>query len=208
MSRLSSNVRVQSVGYDSSEAGEGLAIFFSQNGNDVGRWRFLVKARLDEGLIQVGEFYSSPPNSASPSTNLSRMIGGAICPGARSWTVDVSCISGADENLPPTEETPEIILASSKCCSAPIGVSRVNERYAYAAGSGAISTFSVRAGMKITGIAAIGTGGGGAIQIGSGASVIVPANISANLSPESVIAPNTNIILSNVDWVIEYLESA
>jgi len=34
-------------------AGEGLAIFFSQNADDVVRYRFLVKAMIGEGIYQV-----------------------------------------------------------------------------------------------------------------------------------------------------------
>lgn len=203
--RINSSIGVQEASYDSSEAGEGLAIFFSQGPSDTGRYRFLVKARLDEGVIQVGEFYSSPPGATSPLGALSRMVAGAICPGARTWSVDVSCVGSPDKPSP--EENPEIILASSKCCTGPVGLSRVNERYAYSSGSGT-ANFTVRAGMKITGIAAIGLTGGGSIVIAGGNTITVPESIAANPEPKAPIAPNSVIAFANVDWIVEYLESA
>lgn len=204
MSRFNSQIGVQHFAYDAADAAEGLAIFFSQNGDATARFRFLVKAILDQGEIQVGEFYSSPPSSAAPLGALSRMIAGAVCPGARSWAVDVSCVGSP--TIP--NETQEVILASSRCY-AEVGIQRVGERYNYAANAGAGSfTFTVLAGMKVTGIAAIGLTGGGSIIIGGGATITVPAGISANPEPRAPIAPNTNIVFNNVDWVVEYLESA
>ena len=194
---------VEQASYDGADAGEGLAVFFSQNGNAVGRYRFLVKAKTSQGVFDIGEFYSSPPTATALPGRLSRMIAGAICPGATSWTVEVSCVPSPEI---PSDETADIILTSSKCF-AQIGVTRVGERYAYHADSGT-QNFTVLAGMKVTGIAAVALGGGGSVVIAGGNTITIPAGNSINLSPESVLAPNSIIAFTNVDWVVEYLESA
>lgn len=200
--RVNSGLGTQAVTYDDADAGEGLAIFFSQGANDTGRWRLQILARIDEGLIQVGEIYVSPPNSAKPSGNLSRVVGTAVCPGARSWTVNVQRVG----EKPNPEETADIILASSRCY-APFGASRSNERYKYHAGSGNFN-FTVLPGMTVTGIGAIGIGGGGTVVIDGGDTITVPANISANPEPKAPIIPGAIIAFTSVDWVVEYLESA
>ena len=201
-------LQTQEVAFDGSEAGEGLAIFFSQNADATSRWRFLVKAMVYEGVYDVGEFYSSPPGATNPTGRLSRMIAGAICPGATSWVVQLSCVGFLEEEtLIVPAETADIILASSKCCTSPVGVSRVGERYKYHANSGT-QNFTVLAGMKVTGIAAIGIGAGGTVVVAGGDTITVPLGVSINLAPERSIPPNSVIAFTSVDWVIEYLESA
>lgn len=207
--RLNSMLGTQLVSLDDADSGEGLSVFFSQGGEATTRWRFVIKAKTDQGVFDVGEFYSSPPAATAIPGKLSRMIGGAVCPGAIGWDVEASCIkSAADEEITP--ETAEIVLISSKCCTAPIGASRVAERYAYVADASpsAIDTFRVLAGMRVTGIAAIGLTGGGTVTIAGGPTITIPDGISANLEPAASIAPNSLIALTNVDWAIEYLESA
>lgn len=204
--RVNSKLRCEAA-FDGSNAGEGLAIFFSQNGDATARFRFLVKAMIGEGVYQVGECYSSPPNATPVPGRQSRMIAGAVCPGATSWTVEVSAIPNTEGILP--AETADIVLASSKCCS-DMGVNRVGERYRYHSGNntGILSNFTVLAGMKVTGITALGAAGDGTVVIDSGDSILVPADVSINLAPGSSIRPNGLIELNNVIWVIEYLESA
>lgn len=199
----SSGGHVQLAALDDSDAGEGLAIFFSQPGNSVCRYRFLVKAKVDGGDFDVGEFYSSPPGATAIPGRPSRMIAGAICPGATGWSVYVSAVPVDDEIAP---ETANVSLASSHAF-AQMGVTRVAERYSYEAFAGT-ANFTVLAGMRITGIAAVGLTGGGTIVVAGGDTVTVPEGISANLEPGSPIAPNSVIAFTNVDWVIEYLESA
>lgn len=201
--RLNSKDGVKEAAYDGADAGEGLAVFFSQNGNSNSRWRFLVKAITSQGVYDVGVFYSSPPPATSPPGRLSRMIAGAVCPGALSWIVQASNVK-QQEIVP---DTAEIILTSSKCFTAPIGVTRVNERYAYNANSGT-QNFTVLAGMKITGVAAVGLAGGGTIVVAGGATITVPDGIGTNLEPLASLPPNSVIAFVNVDWVVEYLESA
>ncbi len=207
--RINSEAGTQLATLDDSDAGEGLAIFFSQGGESVVRYRFVVFARIDGGLYRVGEFYSSVPLATPIPGALTRMIAGAVCPGAIGWSVEVTAIwtlEGDDQEPVIVSETADIVLASSKCF-AQIGLTRVAERYNYDSGNGTAS-FVVLAGMKVTGIAAIGHAGGGNFVIGSGSVVEVPANAGANLSPETSIAPNTVISFTDCDWVVEYLESA
>lgn len=208
MARINSKKGVQYEAFDGAAAGEGLAIFFSQNGDSVCRYRCLVKAMIGEGVFDVGEFFISPPGVTSIPGRLSRMVAGAVCPGATSWAIQISAIPSNDEETIPAE-TADIILSSSRCCTSPIGVTRVGERYNYVADSSpsGLSTFTVRAGMTITGVAAIGLTGGGTIDLG-GDSIVVPEGISMNMEPKAPLVPNQLITLSNVDWVIEYLESA
>lgn len=202
--RINSKLGTQYAAFDGVGAGEGLSIFLSQNADATARYRFVIKAMLGEGLYDVGEIYSSPPSVTNPKGKLSRMIGGAICPGATSWGVEVSAVADSEGNI--AAETAEVILASSRCQS-PIGASRVGERYAYHANTGT-QNFTVLAGMRITGIAGIGLTGGGNIVIAGGDTITVPEGISANLEPGAIIVPNSIIAFTNLDWGIEYLESA
>ncbi len=202
MARVNSKGNVQRLTFDGSDAGEGLSIFFSQNGDSAARWRCLVQAFLGEGVYDVGEFYISPPLATVRPGRLSRMVAGAVCPGATSWSVELSAVPDTEGLIP--AETGDVILGSSKCYSAP-GVNRVAERYAYHAGVN--GNFTVLPGMKVTGIAGISTGAG-TIVIAGGNTITVPNGTSANLSPEGSIAPNSVIAFTNIDWVIEYLESA
>lgn len=205
--RINSRLR-ESATFDGAGAGEGLAVFFSQGGEAEARYRFIVRAITSQGTFDVGEFYSSPPSATSIPGKLTRMIAGAVCPGVQSWEVEISAVPSNDEGtIPP--ETAEVILTSSRCCYQ-AGVQRVAERYAYISGNSlsASAVFKVRAGMRITGIAAFGLPGGGTVTIGGGSTITVPDGISIGLQPEGSIPPNANIVLSNVDYVVEYMESA
>lgn len=210
--RVNSRTTVQ-AGVVDDDAGEGLAIFFSQNGNSVARYRFIVYANINQGVLCMGDFYSSPPLS-TPSLpgRQTRMLAAAVCPGATGWTVEVSGVPiDLGEGLEIPEDTADIILASSRCCTSPVGVTRVGERYNYRANdaTGVSENFILLPGQRATGIAVIGSAGGGTVQIGSGGDVIVvPDGISMNLEPGSLLDPNQLIIFGNVNWVIEYLESA
>ena len=204
MTIINSKGGAQELSFDGESAGEGLAIYLSQQKADVGRWRFQVYALTDQGTLYVGEFYSSPPGAvAQPPSALTRLIATAVVPGTRSWQVLVSCMGPEI----PRDESIDVILSSSKCYMAPSGVNRVGQRYMYHSFSGT-QNFTVLPGMVVTGIAAIGLGGGGSVTVNLMDTITVPANISMNLEPGAAIAPNTVIAFVNVDWVIEYLESA
>ncbi len=205
MSRVNSQGGTQEFAFDDIDAGEGVAVFFSQGGEAVGRYRFILKAIIDEGMYDVGEFYSSPPGATDIPGRLSRMIAGAVCPGAKSWRVAVTPVKDF-EGLLPSDETAEVILASTRCY-AQMGVTRVAERYNYVANFGTTS-FRILAGMRVTGITALGLPGDGSVTIGGGDTILVPDGISVNLEPGASIVPNTNIAFGNCDWVIEYMESA
>lgn len=206
--RINSRAGTQEAALDDAGSGEGLSIFFSQSGEAVGRYRVVVKAIIDQGIYDVGEFYISPPSATAVPGRLSRMVGGAVCPGATGWRVSVTPWNEVG-NPPPLDETADIVLASSKCCTSPMGASRVNQRYGYIAGTNpATFAYLVLGGQTITGIAAIGLTGGGTIEIDGGDTIFVPEGISANPEPIAPIRPNALIVFDNVDYVIEYLESA
>ncbi len=207
--RINSALGVQIASLDDSNSGEGLSIFFSQNGDSTARYRVLVKARIDVGLYDIGEFYISPP-LATPLRpgRPSRAVAMAVCPGAIGWSVHVSAVPDEEGEIPP--ETADILLASSKCCTAPCGVTRVAERYYYASADneGILSNFVVKPGMRVTGIAALGYSGDGTVVVNGGDIILVPDGITANLEPGVSIAPNALIEFNNVNWIVEYVESA
>lgn len=185
-------------------SGEGLSIFISQAETDTIRWRLDVSASLDNGSeIAVGTFYLSPPSAALPNDRLTRLVAIAVCPGAVKWSVTCSAIS------PESNETINIELASSKCCTAPCGLSRVSERYDYIAGSGTTAVFLVP-GQTVTRINLFGLGGGGAASINGGPNIPVAAGQTVVLEPKAPINANPApaIGITNLGFSIEYLESA
>ncbi len=201
---------------DDSDAGEGLAIFFSQSESDTVRWRFDVYAKVDNGAeLLVGWFYVSPPSATDPIGPVTRQVGAAVCPGAITWSV---CASPALGSVSATNESNNITLVSSKCCTAPVGVTRVGERYGYLADTspGATQVVStILPGRTVTAISAFGLAGGGTVQINSGPTITVPSGVGLNLEPKALIqkvdastGASPTISMTNVDWVIEYLESA
>lgn len=196
----------QEFALDDADSGEGLAVFFSQNGEATARWRVEVKAIIDIGAYDVGTFYISPPLATAIPGLLSRMVAGALVPGATGWRVNVSAVPLLDGSIP-QDESADIQLSSSKCSAQNVGVQRVGERYVYISGTGN-GNFLVQAGMRITGIAAVGLTGGGDLTIGSGTPVVVAEGIGVGLDPAVSIPYNSQIAFTNVDWVIEYVESA
>jgi|SRR6478735_5643213 len=193
---------------DDSDAGEGLAIFFSQSGPDTVRWRLDVYAKLDTGAeCLVGTLYVSPPGVTTPAGPLSRQVGAAVCPGAKTWSVCAYPASGSQAAL---GESAQIELTSSKCCTAPVGVTRVGERYAYRSGSPPGPTvFSAAAGRVITRLTAVAIAPGGSVQVGSGEDIIaIPTGTTLILEPKAPIPAFAQITLTNVNWTIEFLESA
>lgn len=201
--RINSKAGTQSAAFDGSDAGEGLAIFLSQNGDAVSRYRILVKAMIGEGVYQVGTLYTSPPGATAIPGRLTRMVAAAVCPGATSWEVEILC---ADADITP--ETADIVLASSRCFTSPVGVSRVSERYGYHAGTG-VQSLGLFPGQTVTSIGAVGLTGGGTIIIEGGDTILVPAGVGIGLDPKALIgAANPAIAFNNVDWIVEFLESA
>ena len=205
--RINSKGNTQYAAFVGDGSGEGLAIFLSQNGHDVTRYRFLVMARIDEGTYQVGTFYSSPPNATAIPGRLSRMVAAAVCPGATSWSVEITAVDIENDITP---ETADVILTSSPCYSSPVGVSRVSERYGYFAGSAVVpEDMNIPPGQTVTGIGAVGLAGGGTITIAGGVTVTVPDGVGVSLSPGAAIPFGIAAIhFVNVDWVVEFLESA
>ena len=205
--RINSKGNTQYAAFVGDGSGEGLAIFLSQNGRDVTRYRFLVMARIDEGTYQVGTFYSSPPNATAIPGRLSRMVAAAVCPGATSWSVEITALDISGSITP---ETSDVILTSSPCYSSPVGVSRVAERYGYFAGSAvAPQDMNVPAGQTVTRIQAVGLAGGGTFNLAGGVAVTVPAGVVVSLEPKAPVPFGLAAIhFVNVDWTVEFLESA
>lgn len=190
---------------DDGDSGEGLSIFVSQSETDTIRWRLDVSASLDNGSeLAVGTFYLSPPSAALPNDRLTRLVAIAVCPGAVKWSVTCTAIS------PGSNETINIELASSKCCTAPCGLSRVSERYDYIAGSGTTAVFLVP-GQTVTRINLFGLGGGGTASIQGGPNIPVAAAQSVTLEPKGLLdvsLTGSTISITNLGFSIEYLESA
>ena len=208
--KLQARAGTQYAALDDGTAGEGLAIFFSQRAGDANRWRIDVYAKLDTGAeLLVGTFYVSPPAVSNPPGALTRQVAATVCPGAITWSVFATAL-GESIGSPPNTETADIILISSKCCTAPVGVSRVSERYGYHAGAATVGqTLNLLPGQTVTRINAVGTGGGGTVTINGGAAIAVPTNIGMALEPKAAIPFGAAVIaFTNVDWSVEYLESA
>lgn len=201
--------KTQHVSFDGSEAGEGLSIFVSQPPTAVGRWRLTVKAITNQNTYTVGELYISPPTATAPAGRTSRMIGGAVVPGVTGWTVECLCLGDGTGAIP--NEEMDIFLTSSKCCTAPIGASRVAERYSYLAGSSvAPVNIAMKPGQTITRISLFGLGGGGTAVINSTATITVPAGATVVFEPKAPIPQLASQVLAftNINWVVEFLESA
>lgn len=205
--RVRATAGTQHATFDGKEAGEGLAIFLSQKPTAVSRYRFSVKAITDQGTLQVGEIYSSPPTATNPPGPPSRMIAGAVCPGATSWAVDVTCADAS-----PADEGATVVLTSSKCCTSPIGVSRVQERYLYVSNSvtGGSQTFPIPPGRRLKSWSAVASGvGDGAVTLSNntGTPITVSAGYSVSGEPGNFIGLES-ITFANVVFFIEYEESA
>ncbi len=182
--RINSKARTQTATFDGSKAGEGLAIFLSQGGEDVSRYRFVVYAINSQMTLRVGEFFSSPPSATTPNAGLSRMVAFAVCPGVESWSVEITC---ADENVTP--ETADVTLLSSKCCTSPAGVHRVAERYIYFTNS-VDAVLGIPPGRTLTSFSAI-------------------AGATVTGTPGANFIGLTSITFTNVaSWFVEFLESA
>ena len=204
--KLQARANTQYAALDDGTAGEGLAIFFSQSATDVNRWRIDVHAKLDTGAeLLVGTFYISPPITTTPIGPLTRQVAAAVCPGAITWSVYATAF-GNDGGTPATE-TADITLISSKCCTAPVGVTRVGERYGYHAGvvGGVLATVTPLPGQIVTRVSATATAAG-AVALAGGQTIVVPNGTSVALEPKAPIVLGIQFL--NVDYVIEYLESA
>ena len=192
--------------YDSEEAGESLAIFLSQTPGDSARLYFAVYAILSSGgQLLVGTFNSSPPIATDPQGQPTRLVAYASCPGAVGWTVRhglaASYIGGVHESY-------GVDLGSSKGIVSPSGVTRVNQRYNYAAGQTTDTSYTVAPGQKILSWTAVAPSTAGSVQLGTGQVIQVPAGAAVQAEPGSGLLAAENFTFTNVDWFIEYLESA
>lgn len=196
---------VQYATLDDASAGEGLAIFLSQDATAVTRFHFTVKAETTQGSLVVGDFFSSPPNATVPTGALSRMVASAVCPGAKSWSVEISNAARAAGPAAQADEIALVTLVSSRCCAGAPGVRRVNERYIYKAGTAAMSITAP--GQTVQAWNAIGVGAG-TVSIGGGNTITVPVGLSVRGEPGHKFLNAQTFSFVNVAWFIELLESA
>lgn len=202
--QLQARAGSQEVSFNGEGAGEGLAIFVSQDTNAVGRYRIVVKAITDQTTYTVGEIFVSPPTATDPHGLTSRMVAAAVCPGVTGWTVQVRCMNA---EIP--DETLDIILTSSKCCTAPVGCTRVGERYLYHSGAASASTvYSVLPGQKILSWGVLSPSVAGSVTLGTGDTIPVPAGAGVSGEPRSALLIAESFTFVNVDWFIELAESA
>lgn len=193
---------------DDGDAGEGLSIFLSQDLESVTRWHFEVYAKLDNSSeLFVGDFLTTPPDGTTPAGRPTRMVALAVCPGAVNWSVIVYPEAGSEAAEP---EVCNVTLASSKCCTAPVGVTRVGERYSYRAGAApGPAVFTVLPGRVVTRIQALALAPGGSVQLSAGDDLItVATGTTLVLEPKAPLPAGNQITLTNVNWSIEYLDSA
>jgi hypothetical protein len=191
---------------DDSDAGEGLAIFFGQSSKDIQYWKLDVYATIDAGSnLLVGTIFVSPPTATSPAGPPTRQVGLAVCPGAKSWAVYASPVLATPAGQF-TNESANIELVSSPCCTAPAGVSRVGQRYGVVAGTVAAAVIDILPGQVVTRISATGTGAG-SVQFQGEPAIPVALNYTLILEPKAQI-PAKTITFANVSYVIEFLESA
>lgn len=210
--KIQSKSNSQFAALDDDTAGEGLAIFLSQDSGDFQRYYIEVYAKTNSQDSLVGSFYTSPPRCTTPGGPQSRQVAAAVCPGAQSWNV---LIRGVIANNPP--ETADITLTSSKCCTAPVGVTRVGERYRYDAGGGlGASSRIMLPGQVVTRvIASARAAGPGTFDVGSGEAIIhVEAGHTYVLEPKAPLSAFDfaggffAFHFTDLDWVIEMKESA
>jgi hypothetical protein len=194
---------------DDESSGEGLAVFVGQSPTDSQRWRLDVYAHLDTGAdMLVGTIFVSPPSATVPVGQPTRQVLAAVCPGAKTWSVYASPVIPLGE--PGFDESINIELISSKCCTAPVGATRVNERYGYIAGDASPAGILIEAGMTVTQIRAHGVGAGTIeIAMGGAAPLVRVANgADVSLFPKAPLPPGTVITFTFTTWLVEFLESA
>ncbi len=192
---------------DTEEAGESLSIFLSQQNDALARLRFEVYAILSSGGdLLVGSFFTSPPQATDPQGPPTRMVAYAVCPGAIGWVV-YSSLAEPTVNKPGSESY-GVDLGSSKGYSAPCGVYRVGQRYSYYAGATTDTSYTVVPGQKILSWSATAPSADGTVVLGTGRTIQVPKGQSVQAEPGSGLLMSESFIFTNVDWFIEFLESA
>lgn len=163
---------------DDSDGKGGLVIHLSQPSNSLVHWKFLVRAKTDEGEFVIGVFTTSLPiQLVEPDTRIpSRAIAIANCPGASSFTVEVRLVNQVDYN-PNVDDGTLVSLAVGESIGPP-GVVRLNERYTHYSGVDGVVTLAP--GDRVVGWSAIGDAVAGSVQIGA-------------LLPPIVIPPNATV---------------
>jgi hypothetical protein len=205
--QLQSRASNQTAYFDGDKVGDALSIFFSQNAECVGRWRLTIKAITSQSSMIVGVLFVSPPSATNPHGMTSRMVGAAIVPGVVGWEVDCICVGGGEGGSVP-DESANVMLLSSQCCTAPVGVSRVGERYFYATGPGA--SYVVQPGQRVKSWTVSAAAAVGSVSINGASAIVVPANTTLVGRPESSLPMIESFAFTGVglNWFIELLESA
>lgn len=91
--------------------GDSLSIALSQDAASLASWRLDVDVQGSQGRFRLGSVVVPAPGGAQPA---SRIVAFAVCPGARAWWVSASSAT--------IGEVADLVLESSKCCGAALGV--------------------------------------------------------------------------------------
>lgn len=76
--------------------GPNLAIHFSQQPDSNESWILVIRARTEQGDSEIGTIRTRPPARGDPPT---RCVAQAFCPGAISWSVQITGPDGAAANV-------------------------------------------------------------------------------------------------------------
>jgi hypothetical protein len=93
--------------------GDVLSIHLSQQADSGAVWTIRVRVQIAQGWFRLGQFVT---NTVATDGAPARVVGFASCPGARGWALEVSC--------PTDAEIADLVIQSSKCCSAVLGVTK------------------------------------------------------------------------------------
>jgi hypothetical protein len=96
---------------DPTLVGDALSVHLAQQSNSAAVWTLHVWVQIAQGWYHLGSGNTVSPLAGSEP---SRTVLIATCPGATGWRVDCECTTD--------DEIANIVLQSSKCCPASIGV--------------------------------------------------------------------------------------
>jgi hypothetical protein len=192
---------------DDKDCRGGLAIHLSQPSNSLVHWKFQVFAQTDEGNLKLGIFTTSlplqlvEPDIRSPS----RVVAIANCPGAKSFTLEISAVN--PEDFAPDVDSGTLVSVCVGDCFGPPGVVRVDERYAHY--SGVDGAIVLAPGDRVVGWSAVGGPAGATVDIGTVLSpIVIPPNVTvAGSTGGNLSGPVTIIFTDTLSYLVEVARS-